>query len=91
MTLGEYHDRFGGPRAQPFYEWEIHRVVQRFGSIAHVWTTYIESDSPQGETRGRGINSIQLYFDGERWWITSWVFDSEREGSEIPAEYVPGR
>ena len=23
MTLGEYHDRSGGPRRQGFYEWEI--------------------------------------------------------------------
>jgi len=91
MTLGEYHDRFGGPRAQPFYEWEIHRVTQHFGSIAQVWTTYVESDAPNGSPNGRGINSIQLYFDGDRWWITSWVFDSERAGNEIPEEYVPGR
>ena len=91
MTLDEYHDNFGGPRAEPFYEWEIHRVTQRFGSIAHVWTTYVESDAPHGAPRGRGINSIQLYFDGDRWWITSWVFDSEREGNVIPGEYLPGR
>ena len=44
-----------------------------------------------GKPYARGINSIQLYFDGERWWITSWVFDSEREGNEIPGEYLPGR
>ena len=91
MTLGEYHERFGGPRAQPFYEWEIHRVTQRFGSIAQIWTTYVESDAPNGSPTGRGINSIHLYFDGNRWWITSWVFDSERVGNEIPGEYLPSR
>jgi len=89
MTLGEYHDRFGGPRSAAFYEWEINREVLRFGSIAHVWSTYMESDAPDGEPSGRGINSIALYFDGERWWITGWIYDSEREGNAIPPEYLP--
>ncbi len=89
MTLAEYHDRFGGPRSEPFYEWEIHREVMRFGSIAHVWSTYVESDAPDRDPAGRGINSITLYFDGERWWITGWIYDSERADNPIPAEYLP--
>ena len=90
MTLGEYHDRSGGPRRQGFYEWEIHRVVERFGQVAHVWSTYAASAEPNGEVHSRGINSIQLYYDGERWWIMSWVYDNERPGNPIPPEYLPG-
>jgi len=89
MTLSEYHDRFGDPEAEAFYEWEVHRVVQRFGNVAHVWSTYASSREPGGEVFGRGINSIQLYHDGDRWWITSWIFDQERAGNEIPPEYLP--
>lgn len=89
MTLAEYHDRFGDPDAEAFYEWELHRVVQRFGNVAHVWSTYASSREAGGEVIGRGINSIQLYNDGERWWITSWIFDQERAGNEIPAEFLP--
>lgn len=90
MTLDGYHDRFAGPRAEAFYETEIHRVVQRFGNVAHVWSTYASSREPGGEPFSRGINSIQLFHDGDRWWITSWIFDSEREGNPVPAEYLPG-
>ena len=89
MSLGEYHDNFGAPEDEPFYEWEIHRVLQRFGSVAHVWSTYASSREPGGEVFSRGINSIQLYNDGQRWWITSWVFDSNREGIDIPVEFLP--
>lgn len=89
MSLGEYHDSFGAPEDRPFYEWEVHRVVQRFGSVAHVWSTYASSRDPGGEVFSRGINSIQLYNDGQRWWITSWIFDSNRAGAEIPAEFLP--
>ena len=89
MTLAEYHDRFGAADAAAFYEWEVHRVVHRFGNIAHVWSTYVSSREPGGEAFGRGINSIQLYYDGGRWWITSWIFDQERAGNEIPDEFLP--
>ena len=86
MTLAEYH---GGPSepAEGFYEQEIHREVQTFGSVTHVWSTYEWRREPDGVVQGRGINSIQLYFDGERWWITSWIFDSERPDNPIPPEY----
>jgi hypothetical protein len=87
MTLGEYHDR-SGPRARGFYEWEIHRVTETFGSVTHVWSTYAASETPDGPVNARGINSIQLYFDGTRWWITSWIFDSERDDNPIPARYL---
>jgi hypothetical protein len=89
MTLGGYHDRFGGPRQSGFYEREIHRITQRFGNMAQVWSTYAITDSPEGPELRRGINSIQLYHDGERWWITSWIYDNERDGTPIPSRYLP--
>lgn len=89
MTLDEYHDGSGGVRNAPFFEWEIHRVTETFGNVTHVWSTYVTSDEEGGEPTSRGINSIQLYHDGDRWWVTSWIFDSEREGSTIPDRYLP--
>lgn len=86
MTLAEYHEGSSEP-AEGFYEQEIHRQVQSFGSVTHVWSTYEWRREPSGPVRGRGINSIQLYFDGDRWWITSWIFDSERPDNPIPPEY----
>lgn len=90
MTLDEYHDRSGGVRTTPFYEWEIHRVTETFGNVTHLWSTYVTSDEEGGRPQSRGINSIQLYFDGDRWWVTSWIFDSERDGNSIPDKYLPG-
>jgi hypothetical protein len=89
MTLDEYHESFGGRRTTGFHEREIHRQMQRFGNVAHVWSTYETSREPGGTPFTRGINSIQLYCDGSRWWITSWIFDSERRDSPIPPEYLP--
>ena len=89
ITIGEYHDLLGGPRSEGFFEWEIHRVTERFGNVANVWSSYAHSDAEGGEVQGRGINNIQLYFDGIRWWIMSWVFDTERPDNPIPPRYLP--
>jgi len=91
MSLAEFYERAGGVRDVPFYEWELSRRVERFGMIAHVWSTYASSDRPGGPPQSRGINSIQLYFDGRRWWVMGWIYDREREGKPIPHEYLGGQ
>jgi len=53
-----------------FYEQEIARRVESFGSIAHVWSTYESRHDPSDpEPFMRGINSIQLFNDGKHWCI----------------------
>jgi len=71
-----------------FSEKEIHRVVQRFGHYAHVMSTYEMRDG-DGRALGRGINSVEMFWDGKRWWIASAVWDDERPDNPIPAEYLP--
>jgi hypothetical protein len=73
----------------PFWETEIARRVERFGNIAHVWSTYESRRSPDEAPFMRGINSIQLYHDGDRWWVVAVLWDHEREGHPLPAAYLP--
>jgi hypothetical protein len=73
IDLDEYYRRFGGVRPQPFYEWEVDRETQRIGNLAHVWSTYALGTSPGGPVLRRGITSMHLFFDGERWWIAGWA------------------
>ena len=86
MTIEEFHENTA-PYDQGFFEWETDREVERFGNIAHVWSTYEWSNAENGPVGGRGINSIQLYHDGTRWWILSWMYDSERADNKIPLPY----
>jgi hypothetical protein len=68
-----------------FFEREVARRVDRFGHIAQVFSTYAASAEPDGrEPLGRGINSIQLWSDGGRWWVMSLLWDDERPGHPIP-------
>lgn len=72
-----------------FYESEIHRVTQNFGHIAHVFSTYETRQKKDGPVIARGINSIELFYDGKRWWIASAIWDDERPDNKIPPEYLP--
>ena len=70
--------------ANDFYEIEIARREFRFGAIAHVLSFYEARKAPGGELLRRGVNSIQLMHDGERWWVMSVLWDNEREGVRLP-------
>ena len=71
-----------------FYETEIARKTEQFGQIAHVWSTY-ESRHDPGDPIPfmRGINSIQLFHDGIRWWILSVYWQHESAAHPIPKKY----
>lgn len=71
-----------------FQEREINRVVRKFGNIAHVFSTY-EFSASDGKEKGRGVNSIELFWDGTRWWISSASWDEERPNNPIPKEFLP--
>jgi hypothetical protein len=73
-----------------FFEQEISRRIDKFGAVAHVFSTY-ESRHAKSDAKpfARGINSIQLFFDGKRWWVVTIFWDSERPDQPIPAEYLP--
>lgn len=74
--------------AEGFVEKEINRVVRKFGNIAHVFSVY-EFSTEDGKAKQRGINSIELFWDGKRWWISAASWDEERAGNPIPKEFLP--
>ena len=74
-----------------FYEKEIARRVEQFGQIAHVWSTYESRHDPSdAKPFMRGINSIQLFNDGNRWWILAIYWQHESPEHAIPEKYFQG-
>jgi hypothetical protein len=73
----------------PFYEVESHRVEERYGHVAHVFSTYESRKAPGEEPFTRGINSFQLFWDGSRWWVVSIFWNDESQAGPIPAQYLP--
>ena len=90
MTHDEYIQRVNDWLVKNgFFEKEIHRETRRFGNIAQVWSTYESRQTPGGPVIARGINSLELYWDGVRWWVASAVWDDERQDNPIPKQYLP--
>jgi hypothetical protein len=68
-----------------FYEKEIAARTIRFGNIAQRFSAYEAYDRPEGgRLIKRGMNMIQLFDDGRRWWIMHVIWDDEREGVTLP-------
>ena len=72
-----------------FYEMEIARRTEQFGRLAQVWSTYESRHDPADpEPYMRGINSIQLFNDGNRWWILNIYWQQESDEHPIPEKYL---
>ena len=85
----EYVDRTDASMKDGFFEQEIHRQTERFGPIAHVWSTYESRRTEKGPVLARGINSIELFWDGHRWWIANAIWTDETKGNPLPKAYLP--
>ena len=72
-----------------FRESEVQRVVERFGPLVHVFSTY--EGRREGDTKPfvRGINSIQVMHDGKRWWLLTVAWTPETPDQPLPAKYLP--
>lgn len=72
-----------------FIEKEIHRVTENFGALTHVFSTYeAYRSSLEEEPFIRGINSIQLMYDGLRYWIVNISWEAESEVNKLPEKYL---
>ena len=75
-----------------FFEREAARSTETFGQIVHVFSTY-ESRHAADDAKPfqRGINSIQLYHDGKRWWVVNVLWRAEDERLPLPERYLHSR
>ncbi|MGD0577509.1 MAG: hypothetical protein ABSC08_01145 [Bryobacteraceae bacterium] len=73
-----------------FFEREIARREVRYGALLHAFSTYASGHSADDEKPfARGINSIQLFFDGAQWRVVTIYWDAESPERPLPAEFLP--
>ena len=73
-----------------FFEKEIARSVHKFGNIAQVFTTYEAYKSEADEKPFMtGINSVQMLYDNNRWWIVNIYWQQASKKHPIPKEFLP--
>lgn len=71
-----------------FQEREIGQRTVRYGTIAHVWSAYEAQHGSGTEALIiRGINSFQLAYSDERWWIVNLIWTNERSAGPLPDSY----
>ena len=92
MTPDSYIER-NGPffLENGFWEEELGRQEVKFGELMHVFSAY-EFRMERGDevVKRRGINSIQLVQQDDRWWIVSLQWNPEREGFDLPKKMAKG-
>lgn len=72
-----------------FFEIEVARKTERYGNIVHVFSTYESRWKPEdAQPFQRGINSIQLRYDGTRWWVITVLWQGESPEFPIPEKYL---
>ena len=71
-----------------FVEREIGRTTERWGNIAHLFSSYEAFRGAETEPFLRGINSIQLWNDGSRWWILTVLWEPETPDNPLPPRYL---
>jgi hypothetical protein len=92
QTVDEYvTGASNGPPRHGFSEREIARTSQAFGNIVQAFSTYETHRDSTDKNPVHGINSIQLFNDGTRWWVVGVLWDNERPDKPIPAEFLPKR
>ncbi len=71
-----------------FYEREIGRKMERYGNIVHVMSAYDSKRTlADAQPFARGINSIQLWNDGTRWYVVTIFWEAETASNPIPDSY----
>ncbi len=92
ITPQEYADRNKTRLADiGFNEEELYRIANTFGAGTQILSTYeLHFTNKDGEQEiTKGINNIQLYFDGQRYYIVSIFWDANAKNIEVPERYLP--
>ena len=72
-----------------FFERSVANRIEVWDHIAQVWSTY-ESRHAKDDAKpfARGINSFQLFNDGNRWWILTIFWEQENALHPLPEPYL---
>jgi hypothetical protein len=67
-----------------FFEREVGRKVQEWGPLTQVLSAYETYQVEGGPVVQSGVNSITLFNDGRRWWITSITWATSADDRPMP-------
>ncbi|MFM7091357.1 MAG: hypothetical protein ACKOZZ_11180 [Bacteroidota bacterium] len=75
-------------KKQSLKEIEIGRITEAYGDMVHVFSSYETKSADNDAVLQRGINSIQLIYREERYWIVSLLFNPETAENPITERHL---
>jgi len=88
MTPDEYVQLFSSRISTGFFERELSRKVEEYGTVIHVFSTYETKEKKDGPVTNRGINSVQLFKDKNRYYVVNIFWCAESMGFALPDKYL---
>lgn len=88
ITPAQYTEMFKSRIPTGFFERELSRKTEQYGTVWHLFSTYETKEKKDGPVTNRGINSIQLFFDGKRYFVVSIFWCAESMGFALPEKYL---
>ena len=88
LSPEEYVTLFSSRISTGFFERELHRVTESYGTVTHLFSTYETKEKKDGPVTNRGVNSIQLFHDGQRYYIINIFWCAESLGFPLPEKYI---
>jgi hypothetical protein len=88
LSPEEYIQLFTSRVTTGFFERELHSKTEAYGTIAHVFSTYETKERKDGPVTNRGINSIQLFKDRDRYYVVDIFWCAESMGFPLPDQYL---
>jgi hypothetical protein len=67
----------------------VHRITYRYGDWAHIISTSEARSKPDGPVTGHGIDTLELFWDGKRWWIVNATITTEQANAPLPQQFLP--
>lgn len=89
LTVQGWIDAVAKRGSSVFYEHQIKVRTESWAHLAHLWSTYTSSETPNGKPIDRGINSIQAVYDGKQWRVIEIVWQAETPAAPLPEKYLP--
>jgi hypothetical protein len=86
-TLDDWIARVKTRGHAQFEEKQLKFRIERYGNIAHLWSSYtLHSD---GKQVARGINSVQALKEAGGWRVAGIMVQAESATAPLPKEYLP--
>lgn len=88
LSPEEYVQLFQSRIPTGFFERELSSKVESYGTVTHIFSTYETKEKKDGPVTNRGINSIQLFKDKDRYYIVTIFWCAESMGFVLPEKYL---